>query len=103
LTKYALERLQEKKWLRVLGPTNASIRGGVISFIVDKVHSHDIAEVLNSEGIAIRSGRMCAEPLLKRLGVDNVARASFYLYNSIEDIDSLVRSLDKVREVFRLG
>jgi len=103
LTKYALEQLEKIKGLKIFGPKDVEVHGGVISFVFEKIHSHDVAEILNSEGIAVRSGRMCAEPLLKRLGVSNVARASFYIYNTEDEIDALVNGLQKVRKVFKVG
>jgi len=103
LTQHALEKMEKVKGIKIFGPKDMKIRGGVISFVFEKVHSHDVAEVLNSEGIAVRSGRMCAEPLLKRLGVSNVTRASLYIYNTEDEIDALVRDLQKVKEVFKLG
>lgn len=103
IVNYSLEKLGEVEGLKLFGPHDISIRGAVFSFLIDGIHSHDIAQILDKDGIAVRSGRMCAEPLLKRLGVTNVARASFYIYNEKEDIDNLVSGLNKVRSVFRLG
>src|SRR3989344_7408491 len=102
LTKYALDEMENVKRIKILGPHDLEIRGGVISFVFDGVHPHDVADILNREGIAVRSGRMCAEPLLKRLGVSDVTRASFYIYNTKEEIDAFVNGLKKVAEVFRL-
>lgn len=103
LTKYALQEMGAAKDLKIFGPTDTKIRGGVISFAFEGAHPHDVADILNRQGIAVRSGKMCAEPLLTRLGVSDVTRASFYIYNSTEDIDALIAGLDKVRQVFRIG
>jgi cysteine desulfurase/selenocysteine lyase len=102
LTKYALQQLSNVENLRIFGPTDPEIRGGVISFNLGDVHPHDLASVLNDDGIAVRSGHHCAMPLHARLGVAATARASFYLYNTFEEIDLLVASLERARRVFRL-
>jgi cysteine desulfurase/selenocysteine lyase len=96
---YAIERLEEIPGVRVFGPP-IERRGGVVSFTLDGVHPHDIAQVLDSEGVAIRAGHHCAMPLHARLGLPASARASFYLYNTESEVDSLVRGLYKVKEVF---
>ncbi len=103
LTDYTLERLSQIPHLKIFGPRNYKMRSGVVSFELRGVHPHDIASILNSEGIAIRSGHACAQPLMERLGVAAVARASFYLYNTRADIDKLVLGLEKARKVFRLA
>ena len=99
LAGYAIERLEEIPGVRVFGPP-AERRGGVVSFTLDGVHPHDIAQVLDADGVAIRAGHHCAMPLHARLGLPASARASFYLYNTERDVDSLVRGLYKVKEVF---
>jgi cysteine desulfurase/selenocysteine lyase len=99
LAGYAIERLEEIPGVRVFGPP-ADRRGGVVSFTLDGVHPHDIAQVLDTEGVAIRAGHHCAMPLHARLGLPASARASFYLYNTESEVDSLVRGLYKVKEVF---
>jgi cysteine desulfurase/selenocysteine lyase len=96
---YAMERLEEIPGVRVYGPP-AERRGGVVSFTLDGVHPHDIAQILDAEGIAIRAGHHCAMPLHARLGLPASARASFYLYNTESEVDSLVRGLYKVKEIF---
>jgi cysteine desulfurase/selenocysteine lyase len=96
---YAIERLEEIPGVRVFGPP-VERRGGVVSFTLDGVHPHDIAQVLDGEGVAIRAGHHCAMPLHTRLGLPASARASFYLYNTESEVDSLVRGLYKVKEVF---
>ncbi|TAL47960.1 cysteine desulfurase [archaeon] len=98
LTKYALEKLSEVNGIKVYGPEE---RAGLVSFDFGNIHPHDVAEILNSEGIAIRSGHMCAQPLMNRLGVNAVSRASFYIYNMREEIDKLVDGLEKVKTVMK--
>ena len=102
LTKYALEKLLKIKNTIVYGPKDADLRSGVISFNIKGAHPHDVAQILDSEGIAIRSGHACAMPLLQRLGVESVCRASFYIYNDKKDVDKLIVGLEKVKEVLRL-
>jgi len=107
IVKYAFSKLGEIEGLKLFGPHDVAIKGAVFSavfsFLLDNIRSHDIAQVLDKEGIAVRSGRMCAEPLLTKLGVSNVARASFYIYNDKSDVDKLEDGLNQVRKVFRLG
>src|SRR5690606_1480914 len=93
LLAYATERLQEVPDLRLLGPSNVSERSGVASFTLADIHPHDLATILDSEGVAIRAGHHCTQPLMRRLGVAATARASFYLYNTREDADALVQAL----------
>jgi len=100
LVRYALERLAEIEGIRTYGPTAVAQRGGVVAFNLDSVHPHDVAQVLDREGIAIRAGHHCAQPLHRRLGVDATARASLYLYNTRREINALVRGLWAVRKVF---
>lgn len=100
ITKYALERLEEIKGVKVIGPKDVKIRGGVVTFVIDKVHAHDVSEVLNSEGVAVRSGHHCTMPLHDRLGLVATTRASFYVYNNKSDVDRLIEGLEKVRRVF---
>ena len=101
ITNYAVEALSEVDGVTIWGPP-VSQKGGVAAFTLDKVHPHDIAELLDKDGIAIRAGHHCAMPLHQRLGLSATARASFYLYNSTAEIDKLVESLHRVRQVFRL-
>lgn len=100
LTSYALEALSDIKGLTLIGPPAAQ-KGGVAAFTLQGVHPHDIAELLDKDGIAIRAGHHCAMPLHHKLHLPATARASFYLYNTIQEIDQLVQSLNKVRKVFR--
>lgn len=101
ITNYALEALSEVPGVTLYGPPAAQ-KGGVAAFTLKGVHPHDIAELVDKEGIAIRAGHHCAMPLHKKLGVSATARASFYLHTTTEEIDKLVESLHRVRSVFRL-
>jgi len=100
LTEYALGALSGVKGFHGFGLSDVSRRGGVISFTLGDVHPHDIASILDVEGIAIRSGHHCAQPLMERLNVPATARASFYVYNTPEEVDRLVAGLRKVLDVF---
>ncbi|MBI67749.1 MAG: cysteine desulfurase [Chloroflexi bacterium] len=101
ITNYALERFHELEEITTYGPNDTSIRGGVISFYIDDVHPHDISQVLDSLGIAIRAGHHCAMPLVKsKLHVPATARASFYLYNTEREVDLLIDGLKKTMEYF---
>jgi cysteine desulfurase/selenocysteine lyase len=102
ITDYALARLREVPGLRILGPTSGD-RGGVISFSMDGVHPHDVAQVLDEEGVCVRAGHHCTKPLHRRLGIGSSVRASFYVYTVREEIDVLVGSLLKVRNLFRVA
>lgn len=118
LTNYALRRLSGIKGVKLYGPmihlrgdlgsnfghpAGVTSRAGVVSFNVDSIHAHDVASILDGEGIAIRSGNHCAEPLMDFLGVSSVARASFYIYNTRDEIDRLVDGIKKVKEIFHLN
>ena len=98
LTDHALARLADVKGLRVIG--QAQDRGGVLSFTLDGAHAHDVATLLDRNGIAVRAGNHCAEPLMQRLGVDSTARASFGIYTTLGEIDVLADTLERVREFF---
>jgi cysteine desulfurase/selenocysteine lyase len=100
LTEYALERLGEEPDVQIFGPREARKKGGVIAFNVGDVHSHDVAAVLDSEGVCIRVGHHCCQPIMTRLDIPGTARASFYVYNDREDIDRLVSALASVRRIF---
>ncbi|WEZ09106.1 cysteine desulfurase [Priestia flexa] len=97
LANYALDRLSEVEGITIYGPKE---RAGVVTFNLDDVHPHDVATVLDAEGVAVRAGHHCAQPLMKYLNVSSTARASFYLYNTEEEIDQLVSSLIKTKEYF---
>ena len=95
LTSYAIEKLRTVKGLWILGPHNPDVRTGLISFVIDGIHSHDVASILDSEGIAVRSGMHCAMNLHKNMQISSSTRASFYIYNTLEDIDKLLAGIEK--------
>jgi cysteine desulfurase/selenocysteine lyase len=99
LAAYALERLREVPGVELYGPP-AEHRAGIVSFNVEGVHPHDVAQILDSEGVAIRAGHHCCQPLMHKLGVAATNRASFYLYTVQEEIDQLVEGLHKVQRIF---
>ncbi len=103
LTAYAIERLSEVKGLTIYGPTVAEEKGGVVSFNFDEVHAHDVGTILDTQGVAIRAGHHCAKLLMRTLGVPATARASFYLYNTEEEVDRLVEALGEVTKLFGVG
>ena len=103
ITAYALEGLATVPGLTVLGPRDASQRGGAIAFEIDGVHPHDVAQVLDSRGIAVRAGHHCAKPAHARFGVQSSTRASSYLYTTPAEIDALVEGLEYTRSYFKLG
>ena len=100
LAAYAMKKMSSINGLTIYGPQNANNRAGVITFNIEDVHPHDVATVLDAEGIAVRAGHHCAQPLMKWLNVSATARASFYLYNSEEDVDKLVEGIGKTKEYF---
>jgi cysteine desulfurase / selenocysteine lyase len=102
LTADALERLASVPGLTVHGPTSADDRGGLISFVLDGVHPHDVGEILGREGVCIRTGHHCAQPLMRRLGAHATNRASFGAFNTDADIDRLVEALGSVARVMQL-
>ena len=97
ITNYALERVAEIPGVTIYGPTDASVRGGVVTFNVDKIHPHDLATLLDQEGVAIRAGHHCAQPLHQRLGLPATARASFYVYSQLHEVDALVEAIYKAK------
>ncbi len=99
LTTYAFERLSQVEGIRIYGPHDPTARGGAVAFTLGDIHPHDIAAVLDSEGICIRAGHHCAMPLHDKLGLTATARASFYVYNIPEEVDRLAEGLDKAREL----
>jgi cysteine desulfurase / selenocysteine lyase len=102
LTAYALERLPEIEGITLFGPLDPELRGGVVSFALEGIHPHDVAELCDREAVCIRAGHHCAMPLMRMLGVPATARASFHVYNNREDIDRLVDALHGARQVFGL-
>ncbi len=99
LTKYALAKLNEIKGIKIFGPVKSGDRVGLISFVIDKLHSHDVAAVLSGEGVAVRSGQHCTMPLHNKLGISSSVRASFHLYNTKDDVDALVKALKKAKKI----
>lgn len=100
LAAYAMEKMSSIEGMTIYGPKEASKRAGLVTFNIDDVHPHDVATVLDAEGIAVRAGHHCAQPLMKWLKASATARASFYLYNTEDDIDKLVSGLVKTKEYF---
>jgi len=101
VVNYALERLAEVPGVTVFGPEGKE-RGGVTAFNLEGVHAHDVAQILDGDGIAVRAGHHCAMPLHDKLGIPASTRASYYLYNSVEDVDKMIASLYRVKEIFRI-
>lgn len=101
ILQYALKKLksEHEKEIKILGPRTSEARGGIVSFSLRNYHPHDIAQILDEENICIRAGHHCAMPLHHRLGINASARASFYIYNTEEDVDKLVRGLKKVEKI----
>ena len=103
LMAYLLDGLAQRPWVRVLGPADAESRAGAVAFEVDGVHPHDVGQVLDDAGVAVRTGHHCAWPLHRRLGVNASTRASFGPYTTTDDLDAFLTALDRVPEVFKLG
>ena len=101
LTAYALDRLSEIESLKIFGPRDIEHRGGAVSFVDRDIHPHDLAQFLDSLGIAVRAGHHCAQPLARLLGVSSTARASFYIYNTKDDVDQLAAALKESRRYFK--
>jgi cysteine desulfurase/selenocysteine lyase len=102
LTKYAIDEFSKIPGLQIYGTKDITKRGGVISFNFADVHPHDVAQIIDGEGIALRSGHHCAQVLMERLNVAATSRASFYIYNTKADVDALINSLNIVAKVFKL-
>jgi len=100
LIGYALERLADVEGLRLYGPAEVAGRGGALSFTLEGVHPHDVAAILDGEGVAVRAGHHCCQPLHALLDVPATTRASFYLYSIPEEVDRLVAALNKARKLF---
>jgi cysteine desulfurase/selenocysteine lyase len=100
ITAYALQVLASVPTLRIFGPTTPEGRGGTISFALEGIHPHDVGQVLDDEGVEVRVGHHCARPVCVRYGVPATTRASFYVYTTTEEVDALVRGLERVRKVF---
>jgi cysteine desulfurase/selenocysteine lyase len=101
LTKSALQGLRSIEGVKVIGPQGIENRGGVISFTVDEIHPHDVGQVLDQYGVAVRTGHHCAWPLIRKLGLQGTTRASFYLYNDKSDVEVLIESVEAARDYFR--
>ena len=99
ITEYALERLEEVPGVKLFGPA-AKDKGGVAAFTLEGVHPHDVAQILDGEGIAVRAGHHCAQPLHEKFGIPATSRASFYLYSTREEVDKLVDGIYKVKQMF---
>jgi cysteine desulfurase/selenocysteine lyase len=102
LVAYALERLSLVHDLTTYGPPAGDDRAGVVSFALADIHPHDLASVLDGEGIAVRAGHHCCQPLMTRYGLAATTRASFYLYNTQDEVDALVAALHTARQVFHV-
>lgn len=102
LTEYALELMQSLKYITIYGPMDSKFRGGVISFNIADIHPHDLATIMNDHGIAIRSGHHCAQVLMQRLDVPATSRASFYIYNTKEEIDKFVNAIKEAGRIFKI-
>jgi len=102
LTKYALETLSKIKGMKAYGPMDPMVRGGVVSFNLGDIHSHDMASLLDEDNIAVRSGQHCAQPLHERFDIPSTTRASFYLYNTEAEVDALESSLKRAAGIFKL-
>ncbi len=102
LTKYAIDRISGVKGVTLYGPRNTKDRGGVVSFNIGDIHPHDLATIMNDHGVAIRSGHHCAQVLMERLDVAATSRASFYIYNTKEEIDTFIGALEEARRLFKI-
>jgi len=100
ITRYAVERLSEVPGVTLHGPADIERRGSLVSFVVDGVHPHDVAEILGREGVCVRAGHHCAQPLMRRLGVPASTRASFAVHSTREETDRLIDALGTVQEIF---
>jgi cysteine desulfurase/selenocysteine lyase len=100
LTEYLLNEFSTIDDLKVIGPQDMNMRGGIVSFSVGEIHPHDLGQYLDSQGIAVRTGHHCAWPLTRKLGVPATTRASFYLYNTKDDLDSLVAGIRGAQKYF---
>ncbi len=99
ITEYALERLEEVPGVKVFGPS-AQDKGGVAAFTFEGVHPHDVAQILDRDGVAVRAGHHCAQPLHEKFGITATSRASFYLYNTKGEVDKMIEGIYKVKEIF---
>jgi cysteine desulfurase / selenocysteine lyase len=102
ITKYALDKIIGVKGVTLYGPPNAKDRGGVVSFNIGDIHPHDLATIMNDRGVAIRSGHHCAQVLMERLDVSATSRASFYIYNTKDEVDTFIDALSEARRLFKI-
>jgi cysteine desulfurase/selenocysteine lyase len=102
LTSYALDKFKDLSGVNVIGPKNNIDRGSVISFTMDGIHPHDVGQVLDQYGIAVRTGHHCAWPLMRKLGLVGTTRASFYIYNDESDVDSLISAIGEAKKYFKV-
>jgi cysteine desulfurase/selenocysteine lyase len=102
LTAYALKKFLQLDKVEVIGPKNNIDRGSVISFTIDGIHPHDVGQVLDQYGVAVRTGHHCAWPLMRKLGLVGTTRASFYVYNDEADVDALIDSILEAQKYFKV-
>ncbi|MBI5354981.1 MAG: aminotransferase class V-fold PLP-dependent enzyme [Candidatus Aenigmarchaeota archaeon] len=102
LVKYSLDKFGSIKGMNIYGPRDPKIKGGVISFNLADIHAHDMATLMDEDGIAIRSGHHCAQPLMERLCIPGASRASYYIYNTEREIDVLAKSLERAKKIFNV-
>jgi len=102
ITSYALDQIRELNDVVIYGPSDPAGRGGVVSFNLGEIHPHDVGQVLDQYGVAIRAGHHCTQPLMRSLGVSGTARASFYVYNTLEEVDVMIEALKATRDIFKL-
>jgi cysteine desulfurase/selenocysteine lyase len=100
LTEALLAGLAQRPWVHVIGPTDGRDRGGAVAFAVDGVHPHDVGQILDDSGVAVRTGHHCAWPLHRRMSLTATTRASFAAYNTVAEVDALLTALDHVPAVF---
>ena len=102
ITNYAIKTITDVKGVIVYGPSSSNHRGGIVSFNIGDIHPHDLATIMNDHGLAIRSGHHCAQVLMERLNVAATSRASFYIYNTKEEVDIFINALEEARRLFRI-
>ena len=100
ITSFAISKLQEIQELKIIGPSDMNLRGGAVAFTLGEIHPHDLGQFLDNSGVAVRTGHHCAWPLTRKMGVSATTRASFYLYNTLDDIDALVESVRDAQKYF---
>jgi len=103
LTEYALKTLNDLPGMKIYGPQDAERKGGLVSFTLEEIHAHDVGTILDSYGVAVRAGHHCAKPLMRKLGVPATTRASFYIYNTTQDIDILAEALTGCQKVMGIA